>query len=123
MKAMSSDAPLPMMSLAGSTCKNLGQVLLAQPQLAGRIRLDEKRQVLGQILEHGGRRVLGIGDVAEVDDALGFLVSHHLHERRGVGRLVEKMTFESQIHDPAPVCGPPRTRVESYNNPRSGFAE
>ena len=50
--------------------QDIGQVFLAEPRLAGGIRLDEKRQVLGQVPQHGGSRVIGIGEVAEIGDAL-----------------------------------------------------
>jgi hypothetical protein len=73
-------------------------VLLAEHRVAGGVGLDEVGKVSLQVFEHRRGGVVGVGDEAEVDDLLGFLVADKVGERRGVGGLVEEVASGISRH-------------------------
>src|SRR5882762_7326758 len=67
------------------------QILLARCRVAAGIRLDEVREILLEVVEHLGRRVVWVGNEAEIDNFLGLLVTHEVRYGRRMRGFIEEM--------------------------------
>src|SRR4029077_6770297 len=60
-------------------------------RIAGRVRLDQVGKIVLKIAQHGGGRIVGIGDKTEIHDFLGFFVTNEFGERGRMGGFVKEM--------------------------------